>query len=432
MPKNSWAPVRLKVLVSRPKPVDPDAAPFLPWPLAAALAGVGAATAGWLLVAGVMLASWFTAMALSLPGMLTFGTQVWLLALGVPAPIGSAHLTIMPLGLTCLAIWLNARLGGIAVRQAFLAHPDATSLVRRLALAGPAAGIACVAFGGSVAIMLVVLGRLDAWLPACLGAAGIALIGLAWAGVRAIASELPPGTMLTRLRRGAAGALGAVLTLTATGAVVVGLAAAFGKTRIDALDTGLAPDGVGIAVLAVIAIAWWPNALVWAASWAVGGGFSVGLGSFVSLSGTQLGMLPSIPMLGALPAPGVAPPALAVWMLSGVVAGCVAAVCARSSAGPVERTVTSASAALVASGVFVGAAAASRGDLGTLRLIGLGPDLPGLLVIAPAVLVLSAALLSVVMWLLPARGGRASEADAETVVAAGARPTSDASELADP
>jgi len=405
MSQSSWAPVRLKVLVNRPKPVGTDAVPFLPWPLAAALAGVGAAVAGWLIVAGVVLACWFTVMAMPLSDMLTFGTQLWLLALGAPAAVGTDVLTVMPLGLTFFAVWLNARLGIVAVRQAVLAHPDVTEPRGRLALAAPVVAIAMAAFVAGTAIMVVVTGRHDIWVSACVGAAVVSFIGLAWAGLRGTGLA-DFGTMEPRLRRVAAGALGGLLALAAVGAVVIGLAVLFGWTRIGALDAGLAPDGVGVAVLAVIAVAWWPNALAWATSWALGGGFFVGLGSSVSLSGTQLGMLPSIPMLGALPAPGVTPPAMELWMLSGVLAGCISAVCAgawRPPAGLVGRTLTAVGAALVACAAFMGVAAVSGGDLGTLRLIGIGPDLTGLLVVAPAIMVLSAALASVILWLLPDR-----------------------------
>ena len=88
-----------------------------------------------------------------------------------------------------------------------------------------------------------------------------------------------------------------------------------------ALDPGIA-GGIAL-LLAQLAVV--PNALAWAASYALGSGFVVGAGSVVAPAGTQLGMLPGLPLLGALPAAGPGDPALLWWLASGVLAGSVAA-----------------------------------------------------------------------------------------------------------
>lgn len=44
-----------------------------------------------------------------------------------------------------------------------------------------------------------------------------------------------------------------------------------------------------------------PNFVIWAASWLIGPGFAIGVGSSVSPVGTQLGPIPSLPILGILP-----------------------------------------------------------------------------------------------------------------------------------
>jgi hypothetical protein len=49
-------------------------------------------------------------------------------------------------------------------------------------------------------------------------------------------------------------------------------------------------------------IAFIPDLVIWTASWLIGPGFAVGTGSSVSPLGTQLGPVPAIPILGALPA----------------------------------------------------------------------------------------------------------------------------------
>ena len=399
----AWSPVRLRVLSPKRAPGDRDAVPFLPWPLACALAGIGAAIISWLVVAGVMLACWFSVLAMSLPDTLAFGTRLWLLALGAPASVGDLPLTVMPLGLTGLVVWLVAALGRAAARQAALARPGVTSTMGQLGLAGRAAGLTLAGFVAAVALAAFVVGRWSA--SACVGAAVVGLIGLAWAGARWIVQTRPdalPGWLRSTL----AGTAGGLLALAAVGAVVAGVATVLGWSQIEALEDGLGPDSTGLVVLGLLVVAWWPNALAWAASWALGGGFAVGAGSSVSLTGTQLGLLPAIPVLGALPPEGVAPPATGLWMLSGVLAGVVAAWCAgglRRGVRLVEQALVCGASGLLACALFVLVAAASRGDLGADHLVGLGPLVGPLLMIAPALLVLSATITAVLAWLVHAR-----------------------------
>ncbi|MFB4349013.1 DUF6350 family protein [Microbacterium sp. CR_7] len=80
----------------------------------------------------------------------------------------------------------------------------------------------------------------------------------------------------------------AILTLVRGGEVV----ALFQATRVDAL---------GATVITLGQLAYLPTMLVWATSWIAGPGFSVGVGSAVSPAGTQLGVVPGIPVFGLLP-----------------------------------------------------------------------------------------------------------------------------------
>src|SRR5690606_24782752 len=48
-------------------------------------------------------------------------------------------------------------------------------------------------------------------------------------------------------------------------------------------------------------LAFVPNLVVWAASWLLGPGFAIGTGSSVSPLATNLGPVPAIPVLGAVP-----------------------------------------------------------------------------------------------------------------------------------
>ena len=113
-----------------------------------------------------------------------------------------------------------------------------------------------------------------------------------------------------------------------------------------------------------------PTAVVWAASYAVGPGFAVGVGTAVAPSGVALGPVPALPLLGALPdtghAPGISLVALAVPPLAGIVVGWFAARRPAPGPGPVAgRTAGEAFVAGGLAGVGLGVLAAlSSGSLG--------------------------------------------------------------------
>jgi len=389
--------VRLRVHTFRRKPGDPDAVPLLPWPLAAGLCAVGAAAASWIVVAGVMLVSWFTQPTMAMATALGFGTQVWLLSFGAPATIGSEHVTLMPLGLTALSLCFAVWAGRIAARQASLAHPDTR---RRGLLAVAVAALFAAVYVAVVALTALACGFAASLPYACVGTAIVAVLGAAWSASAVFGVRL--ATFRLRVRRVVAGLSGGLLAAALVAAVALGAAVVTGWDRIQTIEVSLAAGGPGLFSLAVVALAWLPNTLAWALSWALGGGFTVGAGSAVSLTGVQAGMMPSIPVLGALPAPGVTPAPMVLWLLSGVLVGAVVAVASsapRPGAELVERTLLAAAAGALTSGVIVGLAAASRGNLGTVRLVGLGPRLPDLLMMGSALIVLSAALVAAISWL---------------------------------
>jgi hypothetical protein len=56
----------------------------------------------------------------------------------------------------------------------------------------------------------------------------------------------------------------------------------------------------GIAVT-IAQLAYLPNLVVWCASWLLGPGFALGVGSSVSPAATLLGPIPGIPVFGAIP-----------------------------------------------------------------------------------------------------------------------------------
>jgi hypothetical protein len=84
--------------------------------------------------------------------------------------------------------------------------------------------------------------------------------------------------------------------LAATAAIVISYA------KIIALYESLHTELLGGLAVTLGQIAFLPDLVIWTASWLIGPGFAIGTGSSVSPLGTQLGPLPAIPVLGALPA----------------------------------------------------------------------------------------------------------------------------------
>jgi hypothetical protein len=174
-----------------------------------------------------------------------------------------------------------------------------------------------------------------------------------------------------------------VLLVCGAALLATGLVRHFGT--VIALHTALDPGVGGSIALLLGQLAFVPSALVWATSYALGSGFVLGAGSMVAPPGTELGMLPGVPLLGALPRPGPGDPALLGLLASGVLAGAVAAaivVRSRPAARFDASSLIGGLAAVLAAGLFVVMGWAAGGDLGATRLTGLGPRLLPLLVMA--------------------------------------------------
>jgi hypothetical protein len=126
-----------------------------------------------------------------------------------------------------------------------------------------------------------------------------------------------------------------------------------------------------------------PNVVVWAASWLVGPGFAIGTGSSISPVGTQVGLVPSLPLLGALPHGSVALgfAGLLVPIVAGFVAGVLLrprltdAIAGRPRAA--RLALTGLGIGLVGATIMCILASWSGGSAGPGRLADIGPN-PGL------------------------------------------------------
>ena len=245
--------------------------------------------------------------------------QVWLVAHGVPLRLPSGRLSLVPLGLVLLPLGLLLRAGSQAARQ----H-RVTDLRGAAVLSAAVAGPYAVTAAAVAAVTRTAVAR-----PSVLGALVCAgLLGLVGAGAGVLRTSgvqlrLPP-SVPDRLRRLTAPSLVAVLVLLAAGALLGGARLAVAAPRAADLARASAPGAVGGIALLLLGVALVPNAAVWGATWWAGPGFAVGTGTAIGPLAHDLGAVPALPLLAALPS-GRLPLALGLLaLLVPLVAGAVA------------------------------------------------------------------------------------------------------------
>ncbi len=391
------------------------AAPEFPLLPVALAAGAASALAGWLLVSGLVMIGWFTAMAMPVQNALGFAGQLWLAGHGAGATIGDLLVTVTPLGLSLLFVLVARAVTGLGLRATSADNFDGRGALRAWGLA--AAGYALV-----VLVVALATGAGSRVGPAVVGGLIVGGLGAGWA----LAGRLRPLTAAPRVLRGIGSAvLAGLATMLAIAAAVLVIGLVRGSERISMIEASLAPDAVGSWLLVALQLLYLPNLLAWAASWALGAGISVGVGSVVSPMLTTAGLLPAIPVFGAVPEPGPGGLWSYTWLLSGVLVGAVAGWVATRMAPGVRHSLTDwlargAGAGLAVALVVVVLAALSRGDLGIERLVGLGPVLLNLVWLALLPMAVGGALAALVHWFVLERGASASgpeEADTESVAA---------------
>lgn len=382
-------PLQLVVRAADPFSVsqaDPGPShPVLPGWAAALAVALGAGITGWLLVLVPVLLGWLVDRSGGIGPVFGLTTQIWLLAHGGGLQVGEVRWTLAPLGITVLLLLL------VGLGTALLVRSVAGELLptRAAVLRLPA-----VVAGGYAAVVLMAALALGS--PVQAGRAGLGAVLLSGAGALWGAGRVADLGLLRLLpawARCVPAAAGAALgTVLLGGAAALGAGLLLHHERITAIADGLGAEGISAVQLVVAQLAFLPNLLIWAASWVLGSGFSVGAGTVVSPPATDLGLLPSIPVLGALPAEGAGDLALS-WLIVGVSAGAVAGVVVlrrRPSARLDETAGAGLVAGLVALGAVTVLALLSRGDLGVARLTDLGPRIPELLMLGGALLVVPA------------------------------------------
>lgn len=172
----------------------------------------------------------------------------------------------------------------------------------------------------------------------------------------------------------------ALTSMIAAAALVFALRLAFNYVDVVSLSQQLHVDGMGLIVLFLVNLAYLPVMLIWTLSWVIGPGFSIGVGSSVSAVSSQLGPVPSLPILGVLPT-GSNPWALAVInliLLSGVLAAMGVMRLHRREGGDKPRlrelVVSTGVAAVFAGCALVVVMWLATGAVGPGRLVQTGPQ----------------------------------------------------------
>lgn len=283
------------------------------------LAGAEALVLTWLVVAVPVIAVYVATAASPALGSAGWaeaariGTGIWFLAHGAPLTFPDLTISVTPLGLSIMFVFLVSA----SIRRAQL-------------LTWIPVGVAILTYVGlAAALVFLAPAASAAW--GLIGAGAVAALGAAW-GMRGRYPALPD-----RLRDALAAApawltLGwrtsgrAMLIAAAVSAATVLLAIALGFGGILEIHRALHADPLSAVVIVLAQLLVLPALMMWAMSFLAGPGFAVGEGTVFASSGIESGPLPLIPVLGALPRPdGLAAeiPALAVTLvIAGVVTGC--------------------------------------------------------------------------------------------------------------
>ncbi|ADB30378.1 hypothetical protein Kfla_1275 [Kribbella flavida DSM 17836] len=307
-----------------PGPARPEAvAPPRPVVLAAVIGAGTCLLTGVLACAAVAVIGWLAATFGGASGAVRAGAAVWLVAHKAGATLGGGSITLAPLGITLFLGWCLYRGGRFTVR---------TSAADRTKDLLTAAGVfaAVYAFGALFIALLTSDGPLKVSpFSAFLGAASLALVA-GTAGIlveSGAAADLVDATP-SGLRDAVPAAGAAVLTILGTASLLYGVLLAVRFSRVtgmlELLDTGI----VGSVVLFAICLGLLPNVILYVVAFLAGPGFQLGAGTTIAPTGVDVGNLPALPLLAAVPTDGATPTYLLVLtalvpLLAGAVAGVV-------------------------------------------------------------------------------------------------------------
>ncbi|MEU1308736.1 DUF6350 family protein [Streptomyces cinnamoneus] len=335
---------------------------------------------------------------------LRIAADLWLLAHGAslvraetlsggPAPLG-----LTPLLLSVVPCTLLYRAARHALEPPESAAPDEPGPLPRVAFAAMLGGYLLVGLAAALYAWSgpVRVEPLSALVHLPLVAGGFIAAGVWRAAGRPgwhaspLLCRVVPGFVrrwLTRARLTAVVRTGTLATgvLLGGGLLLVAVSLALQSGEAQEAFIQLAPRWSGQVAVGLLSAALLPNAVVWAAAYGLGPGFTVGAGSLVAPLGlvTARPVLPRFPLLAALPAPGQAGSlalagAAAVVVGAGVVVARAAvpkrSECGAGRVGCREVAVTAALGAVACGAAMAVLAYASAGSLGNAVLADFGPN----------------------------------------------------------
>lgn len=381
-------------------PEDEVADRVLPPAVAGVLGGFAAAAAGWLIMAGLVVGGWLTAQAGEFTDALHVATQAWLAGHGAGFIVAGTRWTVVPLGLCVVFAVLIHAVAGFTARQRVAGYAAATDR-ERVGAAQRAVLFVAVSYVLAVVVVALLFGTIEQVARGFIGASLLAVVASwlgAYRGVKVRWMTRIPRPWPTVLRATGVGV--GVLGLISAGVLIAAVITHF--DRVQGLTESLDAGSAGTVLLWVLQLAFLPNAIIWTGSWLLGAGFTVGVDTIVSPAHTDLGLLPTIPLFGALPSEGANVIGPWWWLLGGVAAGVVVAIWVvrqRPEARFDETALLGGLSGVLAGVVFVAIASVSGGDLGVQHLVGVGPRLLEMLVMAIGVLGISGLLAGLVIGL---------------------------------
>ncbi|WP_101783668.1 DUF6350 family protein [Nonomuraea indica] len=369
-----------------------------PLPVSGMLAAACTLGVGLAALTTLTLVGWIAApngtLGAGLPGVFRTAAQAWLAAHHAGFAIPGGRVGLLPLGLIILPALLLYRAARWMARDADLRlrlparlpknSPREKAGARRRAqlVLVAQAGVSLAAPYALLAGLIAVVARNDITQP-FIGEALLSHFTLAFlAGSLATARTIGPWRAMLRLlpervRALTLGTAVATALLLAAGLVLVVVAVGVNFGQVRELSGVLSPGFVGGVLLLLLQLLYLLNVVIWALSYIAGPGFAIGTGTLVAPTGVQLGTVPSLPILGALPDSGPVPgwvmAVVALPFLAGAVAGVVFARISPSpsyEAAPLWGFFTGVTTGLVA-GLL---AALSGGPIGGGRLAAVGPS----------------------------------------------------------
>jgi len=387
----------LMSLFDRVRRVTPTGAPSDalaggPLRLGSAVAGASAAMVSMLIIALPALLAWVASpqSTVDWPRAMSVGSCVWLLANGAQLSSGPATISLTPLLLTTVPLIVAT----IAARRILMQLDDGRpsrlkgwgGLRRDVA----DAGLSFIASYAAVGLLIALATAGDplhaSVLRAVMGTAVVGAVSMVAAivlefrgqigSVAPDLAELLDARVPIHLRRAIRPGLWGAFTIFGAGLALTLVMVLTHLGRVGRLYDALGADPVGMVMLSLGQLMALPNVALWAASWMAGSGFGLGEGTAITWSSSNPGLLPLIPGLGAVPAPGSLPSALRLVVLVPITAGGLVGwramrAVARLSSWKV-KAVTAALACLVAALVLMFGTALAGGSLGAARLTGMG------------------------------------------------------------